>query len=126
MLPMLNAVDTGRRMIPMKLFTAALVTFSGLTVALVVSSVHAQQSGSFTGTVQRVWEDGFRLNTGDRTLRVDTWDLCGDFTTRYVGVGDRLTVTGEFDGGDFDAFSISASDGVVVCRQENYSRNDRS
>ncbi|MDJ0705009.1 MAG: hypothetical protein QNJ46_17135 [Leptolyngbyaceae cyanobacterium MO_188.B28] len=27
---------------------------------------------TYTGTVERVWEDGFRLNTGDRSLRVDS------------------------------------------------------
>lgn len=101
----------------MKLLTAALVMLSGLTVVGGVSTVQAQQSGSFTGTVQRVWEDGFSLNTGARTLRVDSWDLCGDFTANHVSVGDRLTVTGEFEGGEFDAFSITDSDGTGVCRR---------
>ncbi|WP_416672923.1 hypothetical protein [Egbenema bharatensis] len=101
----------------MKLFTAVLMTLSGLIVANVMSNAYAQQDNSFTGTVQRVWEDGFRLNTGDRTLRVDSWDLCGDSTANYVSVGDRLTVTGEFGGGDFDAFSITNPDGVGVCQR---------
>jgi hypothetical protein len=60
-----------------------------------------------TGTVERVWEDGFRLNTGDRTFKVDTWDLYGDRTPSYVSIGDDLTVTGEFEGGEFDAFTIT-------------------
>ena len=62
---------------------------------------------SYTGTVERVWEDGFLLNTGERTLRVDSWSIYGDNTGRNIAVGDRLAVTGEFDGREFDAFSIS-------------------
>lgn len=102
----------------MRLLTAAWVMLSGLTVVSVMSRVQAQQSGSFTGTVQRVWEDGFSSNTGNRTLRVDSWDLCGDFTANHIRVGDRLTVTGEFEGGEFDAFSITESDGARVCPEE--------
>lgn len=102
----------------MKLLTAAWVMLSGLTVVSVMSSAQAQQSGSFTGTVQRVWEDSFSLNTGNRTLRVDSWDLCGDFTANYISVSDRLTVTGEFEGGKFDVFSITASDGARACPAE--------
>lgn len=100
----------------MKLLAAGAIALGGLAAFGIVSSVHAQTSGSFTGTVERVWEDGFRLNTGERTLRVDSWDVCGDFTTRYVTVGDRLTVTGEFDGREFDAFTMTAGDGTALCR----------
>nr|MDJ0706869.1 hypothetical protein [Leptolyngbyaceae cyanobacterium MO_188.B28] len=50
---------------------------------------------------------GFRLNTGDRTLRVDSWDIYGDNTAGHVTEGDNLSVTGEFSGRDFDAFSIT-------------------
>lgn len=102
----------------MKLLTVPWIMLSGLTVVSVMSSAQAQQSGSFTGTVQRVWEDGFSLNTGNRTLRVDSWDLCGDFTANHISVSDRLTVTGELEGGEFDAFSITASHGARVCPAE--------
>lgn len=67
----------------------------------------AQRNISFSGTVDRVLEDGFFLNTGNRSLLVDTYDLYGDFTRRYISVGQRLTVSGEFDDGEFDAFSIT-------------------
>ena len=65
---------------------------------------------SYTGTVENVWEDGFQLNTGDRTLRVDSWDVYGDNTASNVATGDRITVTGEFSGRDFDAFSIAIAE----------------
>jgi Ca2+-binding RTX toxin-like protein len=62
---------------------------------------------SFNGIVERVWEDGFSLSAGNRILPVDAWDLYGDATQRYVTAGEQLTVFGEFDDGEFDAFSIT-------------------
>ncbi len=72
----------------------------------------AQSKISFNGIVDRVLEDGFFLNTGDRILLVDAWDLYRDSTPLYVSVGDRLTVTGEFDEGEFDAFSITLGSSI--------------
>lgn len=70
----------------------------------------AEAGVSYTGTVENVWEDGFQLNTGDRTLRVDSWDVYGDNTASNIATGDRITVTGEFSGRDFDAFSIAIAE----------------
>ena len=78
------------------------ITVVGMNIPNIFSSLHAQNN-NFTGTVERVWEDGFRLDTGERTLRVDTWNVYGDNTPQNVAVGDRVSVTGEFDGGEFDA-----------------------
>ena len=103
----------------MKLFTTALMIASGLVAVNVMSNAHAQQSRSFSGTVERVWEDGFRLNAGNRILRIDSWDLCGDFTASYISAGDQLTVTGEFEGREFDAFSITNPDGTATCGQND-------
>lgn len=97
----------------MKLFTTAFMIASNL----VVVNAHAQQSRSFTGMVERVWKDGFRLNAGSQILRVDSWDLCGDFTANRISVGDQLTVIGEFEGREFDALSITNPDGTTICRQ---------
>jgi hypothetical protein len=71
---------------------------------------------NLTGVVERVWEDGFRLRVGDRSITTDTWAVCGDFTARHVQVGDRLTVMGEYEGREFDVFSITNADGQRVCR----------
>jgi hypothetical protein len=73
------------------------------------------QSGPLTGTIERVWEDGFSINTGDRTVRVDAWDVCGDNTQQNVSVGDELTVEGEFSGGEFDASAITNAEGENLC-----------
>lgn len=90
----------------MKLSIAALIGVSSLAVVGVVFNAHARQTSSLTGTVQRVWEDGFRLDTGDRAIRVDSWDIYGDATASHVMVGDQVTVNGNFDILDFDASSI--------------------
>lgn len=66
----------------------------------------SQAETILTGTVEKVWEDGFKLRTEDRTVKVDSWDIYGDNTAKNVVVGQELTVTGEFGGRDFDAFSI--------------------
>lgn len=73
------------------------------------------QNGALTGTVERVWEDGFSLNTGDRTFRVDAWRVCGDNTQQNVSVNDELTVEGEFSGGEFDASIITNPSGEDIC-----------
>ena len=81
------------------------LTFVGIAIPT-LSIASSQGDTKVTGAVERVWEDGFRLNTGDRVLTVDSWDVYGDNTPENVAVGDRLTVTGEFSGLEFDAFSI--------------------
>jgi len=93
--------------------SAVLVAWAALSIA---GSVQAASNTAFSGTVGQVWEDGFLLNTGSRNITVDSYDLCGDFTARHVAAGDRLSVTGEFEGGEFDVFSISKGDGMTICR----------
>lgn len=73
------------------------------------------QNGALTGAVERVWEDGFEVNTGDRTVTVDAWEVCGDNTQQSVSVGDELTVEGEFDDGEFDASAITNANDENIC-----------
>ncbi|WP_066426702.1 hypothetical protein [Anabaena sp. 4-3] len=88
----------------------------GVVVLASVPAIAQNQGNSFSGRVQRVWEDGFRLNTGNRAITVDTYDICGDNTTRHISAGEQVTVTGEFDGGEFDAFSVTKTNGTRVCQ----------
>ena len=85
-----------------------------LIAAGIVSAIALPHFGhtqtTYNGTVGRVWEDGFRLHTGDRTLWVDARDLYGDNTPGNIAVGDRITVTGEFERIEFDALSITDAD----------------
>ena len=85
---------------------------SFLLIALLPLCAFAQPPGNASqgvqaGTVERVWEDGFRLNTGSRAFDVDTWDVFGDKTRQHVSVGDRVQVSDEFSGGEFDASSVT-------------------
>lgn len=84
---------------------------SSLSAAVVLGTVGAAQisyaQATYTGIVERVWEDGFRLNTGDRTITVDSWDVYGDRTPLHIQVGDRISVFGEFENGEFDLFSVT-------------------
>ncbi len=96
------------RIIGLSLLAVASVT------ALSVALRSYAQTRTYSGTVARVWEDGFSLDTGDRRLRVDSWDLYGDRTPREIQVGDRLTVTGEFDDGEFDASAIRDQDATAA------------
>ncbi|QCS49973.1 hypothetical protein FEK30_11290 [Picosynechococcus sp. PCC 11901] len=72
-------------------------------------------NGVLTGTVERVWEDGFSINTGDRSIRVDSWGVCGDNTRQNISVGDELTLEGEFSGGEFDASAITNVNDENIC-----------
>lgn len=88
----------------------------GVVAVTVFPSVVQANNGSFSGTIQRVWEDGFRLQSENRGITVDSWDVCGDHTTRHLSAGEQVTVVGEFEMGEFDAFSITKADGVAVCK----------
>jgi hypothetical protein len=90
--------------------------FLGVVILASVPAFAQNQGNSFSGRVQRVWEDGFRLNTNGRSITVDTYDICGDNTTRHISAGDQVTVTGEFDGGEFDASSVTKASGRSVCQ----------
>ena len=100
----------------MKIYAVGIIILGSAIAIGAVARLQAQSNGSFTGTVQRVWEDGFRLDADGRTVRVDTWDVCGDATASYVKVSDRLTVEGEFEGGEFDAFSLTNDAGESLCQ----------
>ena len=109
-----------------------LVTCSALlsvVIATSVASVAQAQGNVFSGTVKQVWEDGFRLKTGEHSLKVDSWDLCGDYTPFNLSEGDLVTVDGEFDDREFDAFSIKKADaidgidginGIEICSVRKY------
>ena len=99
----------------MKLTSASFVSmlFVILTPGFAIGE---NQGTSFSGRVNRVWEDGFQLKTRNRTITVDSYDICGDNTTRHIAVGNRVTVTGEFEDGEFDAFSIIKADKTRACK----------
>jgi hypothetical protein len=102
-------------------FDAATITNpNGEVICLAVGQTNSSpteqtQGSAITGTIEQVWEDGFSLNTGDRAVNVDSWDVCDDNTQQSVSVGDELTVEGEFDNGEFDASAITNANDENVC-----------
>jgi hypothetical protein len=94
----------------------AFFTFFVVGICTTGAANAQMQSNTFAGRVDQVWEDGFRLNNGSRSIVVDAYDLCGDYTTRHIISGEQVAVVGEFEGGEFDAFSITRSSGESVCR----------
>lgn len=91
-----------KRSTTLKLITAGIITAIALP-----QTGHAQ--ATHTGTVERVWEDGFRLHTAEQTLWVDTANLSGENTPANIAVGDQIKVTGEFQSIEFDAAAITAA-----------------
>jgi len=96
--------------------TVAGFTFLLVGIFTTGCAIVQAQGATFSGKVHRAWEDGFQLNNSDRSIKVDSYDICGDNTTRHITVGEQVTVTGEFEGGEFDAFSITKANGESVCR----------
>ena len=85
-------------------------TLSFISVG-VISAIALPQIGhaqaTHTGMVERVWEDGFRLQTADQTLWVDASDLYGNHIPDNIAVGHQVSVTGQFGRIEFDAAAIS-------------------
>ena len=94
----------------------AFFTFFVVRIYMTGAATAQMHNNTFAGRVDQVWEDGFRLNSGSRSIVVDAYDLCGDYTTRHIKFGEQVTVVGELEGGEFDAFSITRSSGESVCR----------
>ncbi|WP_414618987.1 hypothetical protein [Calothrix sp. CCY 0018] len=96
---------------------SVVASFAFLSVVILSNGAIAQaRSATFSGRIARVWEDGFQLNTGKRSITVDSYDICGDNTARHIKAGQIATVTGEFEGGEFDAFSITKANGKRACK----------
>ena len=100
-------------------------TLLGAMIAVSINPMALAQDNTFSGTVETVLDDGFILNTGERSLKVDSDDRCDDKTLSKLSQGDKLTVTGEFDDDDndgnkeFDAHSITKEDNVNICTKDS-------
>ena len=80
-------------------------------IAGVISAIALPQIGhtqaTHTGVVERVWDDGLRLQTSEQTLWVDATDLYDNNTPGHIAVGDQVSVTGKFGRIEFDASAIA-------------------
>ena len=90
----------------MNRFTTLKLITAGIIAAIALPQIGYTQA-THTGTVERVWDDGFRLHTGDQTLWVDASDLYGKNTPGNIAVGDQVSVTGKFGRIEFNASAIA-------------------
>lgn len=94
----------------------AMASLAVLGLTACAGGADPNADGDFVGVVSRVWEDGLRLDVDSGgSIRVDTWNVCGDATARNISVGDRITVSAERDILNFDAFEILDEDGRPAC-----------
>ena len=92
----------------MNRFSGLALIAAGISAIAILAPRASHALSTYTGTIEKVWEDGFYLNTtDDATLRVDSWDVFGDHTASQLAVGDQIIMTGEFEWFEFDAFSIT-------------------
>ncbi len=95
---------------PLCLLLAALVVAAAPALAdTPIGDLHANPGVRITGTVTHVFGNEFVLEDDTGHVLVDTgpeWYRSHDFA-----VGEPLTVIGEMDDGDFDAFTVIRQDG---------------
>ncbi|MDJ0704668.1 MAG: hypothetical protein QNJ46_15400 [Leptolyngbyaceae cyanobacterium MO_188.B28] len=90
----------------MKCPSTLTVISAGVIAAIFLPQLGHTQSTQ-TGTIERVWDDGLRLQTGEQTLWVDASDLYDNNTPSHIEVGDQVSVTGKFGQIEFNASTIS-------------------
>lgn len=74
-------------------------------------------SQTISGTIVSIREDEFILGDATGQILVDAnWERFGRIN---LAVGDQITVTGEYDDDDFDAYSITRSNSVPVSSSAN-------
>ncbi|MBP0012528.1 MAG: DNA-binding protein [Roseofilum sp. SBFL] len=109
------------------------LTLSGVTQAqnTSISNLNREENTTISGTIigwGEADENEFILQDSTGTIVVDAGPRWSQDLN--LNIGDTIAVTGEFDDGEFDAFSLTYADGTVVDIQyhddeeqwENYDR----
>lgn len=98
------------------IFTLVSITnLTNFSVAQAQMSIRELQNNSgisLTGEVTQVVGNEFILDDGTGQIIVDAGPRW--YHQINVSPGERLTVVGEYDGDDFDAFTITRSNGEVI------------
>ncbi|MBP0030199.1 hypothetical protein [Roseofilum sp. Guam] len=80
-----------------------------------ISNLNREENTTISGTITG-WgetdENEFILQDSTGTIVVDAGPRWSQDLN--LNIGDEITVTGEFDDGEFDAFSLTYADGTVV------------
>ncbi|MGG6293684.1 hypothetical protein ACQ4M4_04605 [Leptolyngbya sp. AN02str] len=96
------------------LLVVVISSFTGLsaTAQTPIEQLRRNAGTTISGTVQSVVGNEFILDDGTGQIIVDagpTW-----YHQISIQQGERLTVVGEYDDYDFDAFRITRSNGDVI------------
>lgn len=87
----------------------------GLTI-LVLSSLQpaavADRMMEISGKVVNIFGDKFVLDTGSEKIIVDA--ELKEIRNLRLNIGEEISVYGEYDDDDFDAYSLSRADGSQV------------
>lgn len=75
-----------------------------------IRDLQRTQGLTISGQVTGIKGDEFMLNDGTGEIVVDT----NDRKLTNLSVGEQVTVVGEYDDDDFDAFSITRQDGTII------------
>ena len=100
------------------IFGAALATFSSLTISFPVEAqsrineLQRTRGTTISGQVTSVVGNDFTIDDGTGQVIVDAGPRW--YQPINISPGERVTVVGEMDEGEFDAFSITKSNGTVV------------
>ncbi|MDB9517836.1 DNA-binding protein [Roseofilum reptotaenium CS-1145] len=93
------------------------LTVSGVTQAqnTSISNLNREENTTISGTIigwGEADENEFILQDSTGTIVVDAGPRSSQDLN--LNIGDEITVAGEFDDGEFDAFSLTYADGTVV------------
>lgn len=75
-----------------------------------IGELQRNRNVTISGQVIGISGDEFMLNDGTGEILVDT----NDRKLTNLSVGEQVTVVGEYDDDDFDAFSITRQDGTTI------------
>lgn len=77
-----------------------------------IRDLHGSSSPTISGRVINIMGNSFTLEDGTGQIVVNAGPRW--WREVKVSVGEQLTISGEFEQGEFDAFSITRADGDVI------------
>ncbi len=101
-----------RTSLPAIVLAGVVMTLAAVHARTPIGDLEGVEGIRIEGEVTQVFGNAFVLADATGAVLVDTGPE--RFERRSFEVGERLTVTGEMDDGDFDAFTITRADGTVI------------
>ncbi|MFP4008674.1 MAG: DNA-binding protein [Spirulinaceae cyanobacterium] len=91
------------------------VAFTSAQAQTPIRDLQRQSDMTISGEIRRIVGNEFILDDGTGQIIVDAEDIAEYMGKRSLNLreGERITVTGEYDDYDFDAYTIQRSNGEV-------------